>query len=236
MARDLTVYLRGESLGTLRQEDSGRLTFTYRDEWLARPEARPLSLSLPLHDGPFDDRVARPFFAGLLPDESARERLARYLGVSRHNAFALLAEVGGECAGAVAVYPPGTRPPSPGVGDLEPLDEATLAALLLDLPRRPLLAGGELRLSLAGAQDKMALVRRDGTFYLPRGDLPTTHILKPAIGQFADVTDLIVLVDTPKYTSNDTEEGQAQKQRILDLHTVFHNLGWSLQLGQVSED
>ncbi len=186
MARDLAVYLQGQAVGRLRQEDSGRLTFAYRDAWLDQPEAGPLSLSLPLQAEPFDDRVARPFFAGLLPDDFARERLARYLGVSRHNDFALLSEVGGECAGAVAFYPPEAQPPPPGVGDLEPLDEAALAALLRDLPRRPLLAGGELRLSLAGAQDKMALVRQGESFLLPRGDLPTTHILKPAIEQFAE--------------------------------------------------
>ncbi len=185
MSRDLTVFLHGEPAGTLRQEDSGRLTFGYRDDWLGHPEARPLSLSLPLREEPFDDRGCRPFFAGLLPDDFARERLARYLGVSRHNDFALLAEVGGECAGAVALYPPDTRPAAAGAGDLEPLDEAALATLLRELPRRPLRAGGELRLSLAGAQDKMALVRKGETFFLPRGDLPTTHILKPAIEAFA---------------------------------------------------
>ncbi len=186
MARDLAVLLHGEAVGTLRQEDSGRLTFGYRGDWLERPDARPLSLSLPLQEDPFDDRAARPFFAGLLPDDFARERLARYLGVSRHNDFALLAEVGGECAGAVSFYPPDALPPAAGAGDLEPLDEVALAALLRELPRRPLRAGGELRLSLAGAQDKMALVRRGETFFLPRGDLPTTHILKPAIEEFTD--------------------------------------------------
>ncbi|MCP3959925.1 MAG: type II toxin-antitoxin system HipA family toxin [bacterium] len=186
MARDLTVYLQGEVVGTLRQEDSGRLTFSYRGEWLRQAGRRPLSLSLPLQGAAFEDRVARPFFAGLLPDDLSRERLARHLGVSRHNDFALLAEVGGECAGAIAFYPPDVPPPAAGAGDLAPLDEAALAALLRDLPRRPLHAGGELRLSLAGAQDKMALVHSDETFFLPRGDFPTTHILKPAITQFVD--------------------------------------------------
>ena len=186
MAKDLTVYLCGEAVGTLRQEDSGRLTFTYQADWLERSNARPLSLSLPLREEAFDHRAARPFFAGLLPDETARVRLARLLGITRHNDFALLSEVGGECAGAVSVYPPGIRPHLFEAGELEPLDEAILAELLNDLPRRPLLAGGEVRLSLAGAQDKMALVRREGTFFLPRGDLPTTHILKPAVEQFAD--------------------------------------------------
>ncbi len=186
-SKDLVVHFQGEPAGTLRQEISGRLTFAYDDEWLKRPDARPLSLSLPLRADPFEDRVARPFFAGLLPDEIVRERLARYLGVSNRNDFALLAEVGGECAGAISFYPPGSQPPAPGVGDLEPLDKATLAAILRDLPQRPLHAGGELRLSLAGAQDKMALVRRGDTFFLPRGDFPTTHILKPAIEQFADI-------------------------------------------------
>ena len=187
MARDLAVYLQGEPVGTLRQEDSGRLTFRYHEEWLHHSESRPpLSLSLPLQETAFEDRVARPFFAGLLPDDLARERLARHLGVSRHNDFALLSEVGGECAGAIAFYPPSVQPPAAGVGDLTQLGESALAALLRDLPRRPLHAGGELRLSLAGAQDKMALVRRGDTFFLPQGDQPTTHILKPAIATFAD--------------------------------------------------
>ena len=186
MARDLVVYLHGEVVGTLRKEDSGRLSYSYRRGWLDRPGARSISLSLPLREELFEDRYARPFFAGLLPDELVRERLARYLGVSRQNDFALLAEVGGECAGAVSFYPPGVEPPPAGEGDLEPLDEAALAVVLRDLPRRPLLAGGKLRLSLAGAQDKMALVCKDGGFFLPRGDFPTTHILKPAIERFAD--------------------------------------------------
>ena len=184
MAKDLIVYLQGCKAGTLGQEDSGRLTFTYAREYLESSRARPLSLSLSLREEPFDDRRARPFFAGLLPDEFARERLARYLGVSRHNDFALLAEVGGECAGAIAFYPPDTEPPPSGKGNLVPLDETALAGLLSELPRRPLLAGGELRLSLAGAQDKMALVYMDGAFYLPRGDRPTTHIIKPAVEHF----------------------------------------------------
>lgn len=186
MARNLFVYLHGEVAGALRQEDSGRLTFTYDRECLERPEARALSLSLPLREEPFDDRQARPFFAGLLPDDAARERLARYLGVSRRNDFALLAEVGGECAGAVALYPPDVEPPPDGHGNYRFLDEAALARLLRDLPRRPLRARGELRLSLAGAQDKMALVHVDGDFFLPLGDRPTSHILKPAIEHFAD--------------------------------------------------
>ncbi len=186
MARDLAVYLLGEVAGTLRQEDSGRLTFSYARECLERPEVRPLSLSLPLREEPFDDRQARPFFAGLLPDDLARERLARYLGVSRHNDFALLAEVGGECAGAVALYPPDVQPMPAGQGNYTQLDQAELAEMLRNLPRRPLHSGGELRLSLAGAQDKTALLYIDGVFFLPHGDYPTTHILKPAIEHFAD--------------------------------------------------
>lgn len=185
MPKDLRVSLLGETVGSLRQEASGRLTFTYDPAWLGKPKSRPISLSLPLQQETFDDRSVRPFFAGLLPDEDARERLARYLGISRHNDFALLAEVGGECAGAVALHPPGSEL-RPDAGELGPLDAGTLGEFLRDLPRRPLLVGGELRLSLAGAQDKMALIYRGGEFYLPSGDQPTTHILKPAIKHFSE--------------------------------------------------
>jgi len=184
MARELAVHLRAQRAGTLTQTDAGRLEFRYTEAY-AGPA---LSLSLPLRAEPYDHRAAEPFFGGLLPEEGVRERIARYLGVTARNDFALLAEIGGECAGAVSLLPTDGEAPGDGEGaDPAPrvLTGDELAELLHDLPRRPLLVGGERRLSLAGAQDKVAVSLApdgdDAAVALPRGDAPTTHILKTPI-------------------------------------------------------
>lgn len=88
MSRSLDVYLKDRKAGELMQGDEGSLTFTYDSDYLATDPAA-LSVSLPLQDEPFGDRIARPFFSGLLPDEKARRRLAAALGVSLDNIFGL---------------------------------------------------------------------------------------------------------------------------------------------------
>ncbi|WP_145197878.1 type II toxin-antitoxin system HipA family toxin [Planctomycetes bacterium Poly30] len=186
--RTLEVALFGERVGELLQTDSGRLEFRYDAAWVERSGAA-LSLSLPVRAEPFDHRGAEPFFGGLLPEEGVRDRVARYLGVSARNDFALLEQIGGECAGAVTLTVPSasSTPFTPGASgeELQPLDPARLAKLLDDLPHRPLLAGGERRLSLAGAQDKVAVSLVDGQVAIPTGDQATTHILKTPIQGFA---------------------------------------------------
>ena len=95
MARHLEVWLRGAHVGTLAQVE-GRLGFAY-----APGATTPLSQSLPIRPEPFDDRAARPFFAGLLPEGGKRKQIARTLQISTQNDYALLDSLGGECAGAV---------------------------------------------------------------------------------------------------------------------------------------
>jgi serine/threonine-protein kinase HipA len=169
-------------VGTLLQVD-GRLAFSYQPEWLASGQATPLSHSLPLQAEAFDDRATRPFFAGLLPEGDKRRLVAQALGVSRQNDFALLDGIGGECAGAVTLLEPGHTPSETvAVQAVRWLDDADLVKLLAEMPRRPMLAGdADLRLSLAGAQDKLPVVVADERIGLPLFGSPSTHILKPAI-------------------------------------------------------
>lgn len=181
MTRALDVYLLADHIGLLCQGEGGAKSFTYDPKWLAHPEARPLSISLPLREEPFGDRATRAVFGGMLPDGELRTRLAKHLGVSARNEFALLEIVGRECAGAISIVPRGESPLADDAGTLQPLDDARLAAILRELPRRPLFAGAELRLSLAGAQDKLAVCLVDGRVALPLGGRPTTHILKTPI-------------------------------------------------------
>ena len=174
----LGVFHGPRHVGTLRLEKQGRFTFTYASHWITRQDAFPLSLSLPLQEGLFPDDQARPFFANILPEQNIRRTIARRLGISEKNDFALLEALGGECAGAISVLPEGMTPEKLSQSYVL-LDDAALESLVNELPRRPLLAGEEgIRLSLAGAQDKLPVKYESGQISLPLDGAPSTHILK----------------------------------------------------------
>lgn len=187
MAHELEVWLFADRVGTLSLV-GGRLHFRYLSDWLLRPGAVSLSRSLPLQDAPFDDHHSRPFFAGLLPEGQLRRLIAQRFQVSTQNDFALLDHMGGECAGAVTLLAPGQ--PMPGAeqaDDVQWLTEDEIVALLDELPQRPMLAGQDgLRLSLAGAQDKLPVVFDGVRMGLPKNGTPSSHILKPAIRTLED--------------------------------------------------
>lgn len=163
------------------------MVFKYADAWLQKSGATPLSQSLPLRKERFNRKESRGFFAGILPEESKREIIAGNLGISPRNDYAMLERIGGECAGAVTFIPAGQNLPERTYG-YRKLSPPELAAILRELPKRPLLAGDEgIRLSLAGAQDKIALRIEGDEISLPLGGAPSTHILKPAVERFAGV-------------------------------------------------
>jgi serine/threonine-protein kinase HipA len=185
MMRALDVWWDGRVVGQLTQDRHGELGFAYAPEWLNDDGAPPLSASLPKRSEPFSRRECRPFFGGLLPEESQRDAAARVLGVSRDNDFALLDRLGGDVAGALQLLPPGETPSPPAYERPAALDDDGLIRTLSMLPLRPLLAGERgLRLSLAGAQSKVPVVLVNGAVALPAPGQPTTHILKPSVPQF----------------------------------------------------
>ena len=191
MTRTLDIWWDGRLVGQLTQDKHGELGFAYAPAWPDDEQAQPLSASLPKRAEPFSRRECRPFFGGLLPEESQRDAAAQALGVSRANDFALLDRLGGDVAGALQLLPPG-EVPATLAPDQRPtrLDDAGLIRVLDALPVRPLLAGEEgLRLSLAGAQSKVPVVLVDGAVALPAPGQPTTHILKPPISRFTATTE-----------------------------------------------
>ncbi len=187
MVHELEVWLFAERVGTLALVD-GRLNFWYAPDWLSRKDVVALSASLPLQAEPFDDRKTRPFFAGLLPEGQMRRLIAQQFQVSGQNDFALLNHIGGDCAGAVTFFEPGRALPVPLRSDeVQWLSNEEVIALLDELPRRPMLAGKDgLRLSLAGAQDKVPVVFDGLRIGLPLNGTPSSHILKPAIHAVED--------------------------------------------------
>ena len=182
---NLIVYLNSERVGSLEQDESGLLQFSYDQKWLEKPSAMPLSRSLPLQSEVFSGKKARPFFAGILPEEGPREKIAEILGISNTNDFAMLERIGGECSGAVSLLPEGVAPTDPKNVRHRELTEPELRQLIAELPSRPLMVGMDgLRLSLAGAQDKLPVIVHNNGICLPIGNTPSTHILKPEPDRF----------------------------------------------------
>lgn len=182
--KKLDVFLNEEKVGQLEQDESGLLRFMYVSEWLTRDYAIPLSRVLPLTSEPYEGKRARSFFAGILPEADPRTRIAEILGISERNDFAMLERIGGECAGAISLLPEGEQPLQIE-NRLRTLEENELAAIIHELPRRPLLAGEEgLRMSLAGAQNKLPVIVAGDVISLPLGNTPSTHIIKPEPDRF----------------------------------------------------
>jgi serine/threonine-protein kinase HipA len=187
MARTLDVYIGDDVVGQLVQDDGGQMSFTYAEGWRNKQGAVPLSKSLPLRTEPFKGKECRGFFGGILPGQAKREIIARNLGISARNDYAMLERIGGECAGAVTFIPADGALPEKNY-DYRKLTDKELAGVLRELPKRPLLAGDKgIRLSLAGAQDKVAVRIEGGEISLPLGGAPSTHILKPAVERFEGV-------------------------------------------------
>lgn len=180
--RALDVWLYGHRAGRLEQVD-GSMRFAYAADYV--DAAGPgLSWSLPLSEREYG-AAAQAFFGNLLPEGEARTIVARRFGVSAGNDFGLLNEIGGDCAGAVSLLPPGQEPEA-AAERVRWLDDDALATALDELPTRPLLAGPDegIRLSLAGAQDKLPVVVEDGRIGVPLGQTPSTHIVKTPIARF----------------------------------------------------
>lgn len=191
MIKSLAVWWDGARVGLLRIDENGDLEFIYDPAWVEDAARPAVSISLPKRLEPFNRRETRPFFAGLLPEETQRDAVAHALGVSKANDFRLLERLGGDVAGALTLWPEGDVPPEPqGLTATEPLTDYRLLEVLARLPARPMLAGEEgLRLSLAGAQQKLPVVLVNGRVALPAPGQPSTHILKPAIERLPGTTE-----------------------------------------------
>lgn len=182
MADALDVYLNQDLAGRLQQH-RGRLSFAYEQTWLESDRFIPLSVRMPRTADAFPDEIARTFFENLLPEGEIRSAIARLKQLSERNTFGLLGEIGGDCAGAISLWPHGERPRR-HEGYAELTDEH-LAEVLAGMARRPLLVlADDLRLSLAGAQNKLPVFFDGSKLSLPRGSAPSSHILKPGAPGF----------------------------------------------------
>jgi len=177
----LSVHI-GKQLAGQLSYTGGVLSFQYDKDYLASKAPLPLSRHLPLQSKSFEDRATRAFFANLLPEGGIRTQVARQVGVSPDNIFGLLEAIGGDCAGALSLVTEDRV--LIHADSYRPITDDLLASELETLPAHPLLAGEDgIRLSLAGAQNKLPIYWDKKGYAIPEGGSPSTHILKTAIPQ-----------------------------------------------------
>ncbi len=187
MADELAVWLYGDRVATI-DRDRGRPRLVYTEDALGRYELGTplLSLSLPLSERRYTQGVVRPFIDGLLPEGESRKSIARDVSVRADDTYGLIRELGRDCAGAVVIQPADEPPPpTPTTVTAEALTPDDVATLVGNLRSAPLGAGGRVRISLAGVQEKLLLTRMpDGKWGRPVDGTPSTHILKPEIAAY----------------------------------------------------
>ncbi|MGC3872095.1 type II toxin-antitoxin system HipA family toxin [Halomonas sp. GXIMD04776] len=181
----LKVALNGIEVGGLSLEPSGAIMFRYLPEWVNRPGARAISLSLPLTTSNYRGEVVYNFFDNLLPDsEAVRARMQAKFQVATRHPFDLLAAIGRDCVGAIQLYPEGGTIPDVNRVTAKPMDDDAIERLLRGYQDLPLgmSRDSDFRISLAGAQEKMALLWYREGWHRPLSATPTSHIFKLPIG------------------------------------------------------
>jgi len=178
--RSLRALINQMEVGHLR-EVTGLWSFQYTADWLSHPKSFALSPHLPLATEPLLDSASqRPvqwYFDNLLPEEGQRTLLAEDAQLEAADAFGLLAWYGAESAGSLTLLPPNAAPQA--AEPLRPLPDDALELRIRHLPKTALTHAAVKRMSLAGAQHKLAVVLQDGLLFEPAGATPSTHILKP---------------------------------------------------------
>lgn len=244
----LDIWMNGIFVGKWHQKGRTASRLVYDPSWVDHPQGRPLSLSLPmtgagdgLRDVPVDN-----YFDNLLPDnEAIRRRIGARFKAPSLDAFTLLQSIGRDAAGAVQLLPEGSPPPDVKSIDGRALTEAEVAEHL----RRVIMTTGDdssddFRFSLAGAQEKTALLWHKGSWHVPHGATPTTHILKLPLGLAGNTRyDLqhsvenewlsMELLRAMGLSIAKTEMAQFENQRVLIVERfdrAIHPDGWIVRL------
>lgn len=207
MTASVAIWFDDLAVGQVDVADDGSLSLRYAERWLQTAGAFALSVTMPLRADPYPSDVISPWLANLLPEEEQLQVLTRSLGLDQADVLAVLAEIGGDTAGALSfgaateralwVYKPLTTfydTPDPRLA---------LERHFEDLGRRPFLVGEEgVRQSLAGGQKKSALavLAPDGAPVLrlpqegdvlavPLNGAPSTLIVKPDNPNLPGITE-----------------------------------------------
>ena len=199
----LRVLLNNLHVGHLIKEPGGAIEFRYAESWLSGEAATPVSLSLPLREDAFRGEPVVAVFENLLPDsDKLRARVAEKVGAKGTDAYSLLSEIGRDCVGALQFVPEDDHSEyDTSRIEGEPVSDEDIEKILKNLVQAPLGLDRDdaFRISVAGAQEKTALLLHDGRWLKPHGTTPTTHILKTKIGTLQNGIDLSNSIENEFY-------------------------------------
>lgn len=180
----LNIFLGDRIVGRLEKTNYGQMQFSYDSSWLNFEQNLPISLSLPLTSKIYAGEIVESFFRNLLPDNQViLNRIRSRLRISSTHPFDLLASIGRDCVGALQFLKPSETPQKIEC-DKKALSDFEIEQMISDYQTSPLGMNpdDDFRISIAGAQEKTALLRMNEQWYLPYGSMPTTHIFKFPIG------------------------------------------------------
>lgn len=202
----LRVLLNNRLVGFLLKEPSGAISFRYDESWLTWDQAPPVSLSLPLREDIYKGEPVVAVFENLLPDSDLlRRRVAEKVGASGTDAYSLLSRIGRDCVGALQFVPYDDDAEYDAIQITgEVVGNKQIEGLLKTLAQSPLGLDKdqEFRISVAGAQEKTALLFYNRKWWKPHGTTPTTHIFKTQIGTLPNGIDLSNSVENEYYCLN----------------------------------
>ena len=208
----LDVFVNNRLVGHLAKENDGAIRFGYDRRWLEWQNAFAVSLSLPMRPTLYSGAPVAAVFDNLLPDNAdTRRRVAERTGAEGTDAYSLLEEIGRDCVGAMQFLHEGDQPGKFTEIDGERVSDAEIEKILANLASAPLGMDveQEFRISVAGAQEKTALLYSRNSWLRPKGTTPTTHILKPQLGMIPTAFGLIDMessVDNEHYCLTLLEE------------------------------
>ncbi|MFG6547008.1 type II toxin-antitoxin system HipA family toxin [Sulfitobacter sp. 1A10445] len=199
----LHVYMNNRRVGMLTRRANGAIEYAYAKDWLNWEHAMPLSLSLPLSEVPYRGQAVSAVFENLLPDSDRLRRLvAEKVGARGTDAYNMLTKIGHDCVGALQFIAEDEEVPD-AVGRIEgeAVDAVAIEKILNGLGQAPLglTRDDAFRISVAGAQEKTALLWHDGQWLKPHGTTPTTHLIKTQIGKLPNGVDLSDSVENEYY-------------------------------------
>jgi serine/threonine-protein kinase HipA len=198
----LRVFINGQLVGFFLKDSGGTVAFGYDESWLARENAIQVSRSLPLREDSFKGPVVAAFFENLLPDsESLRRRVSEKVGAEGMDAYSLLSRIGRDCVGALQFLPEDEELQASTEIQGRVASDSEIEGMLLNLAQAPLGLEPErdFRISIAGAQEKTALLRYKDQWWKPSGATPTTHILKKQMGTLPNGLDLSNSIENEFY-------------------------------------
>lgn len=201
----LNVLINGRRAGRLEKEAGGGVSFQYDPDWLSWENRFPISLSLPLRAAAWKGAPVSAVLDNLLPDDAGvRKQVAEKTGAQGVDPYSLLEQIGRDCIGAMQFLPEGLDIDATGSIEAEVITDDEIHTLLANLARAPLGIDPDegFRISVAGAQEKTALLYHEGKWKRPLGTTPTTHILKPELGEIQTAwgsIDLSHSVDNEHY-------------------------------------